>query len=249
MIWSMLISESVLMSPLSLIRMLVADDHPIIREGLCGVIRHHKSICVVGEAGDGQEAIDLYRIHLPDIVLMDLFMPRMNGLQATHAIMKEFPQARIIILSISDRDETVYQTMRAGAKAYLCKDTPIALFFQTVEAVFAGQTCLPMDLAAKLAGRLNFSNLTPREQEVLEHIVSGKSNREIGAVLFIGEGTVKSHVNKILDKLHVTDRTQAAVTALKRGLVLLDSTPEVAQESGVPSLDTTGRLGRNSLAE
>jgi two-component system NarL family response regulator len=225
MICAMLESESITMSPFPLIRMLVADENPIIRECLCGVIRQRERICVVGEAGDGQEALNLYRIHLPDIVLMDFFMPRMNGVRATHAIIKEFPHARIIILSISDGDESVYQAMRAGAKAYLRKDIPVPLFFQTVEAVFAGQTCLSMDLAAKLAGRLNFKPLTDREQEVLEHIIGGKSNSEIGALLFIAEGTVKSHVNKILDKLNVTDRTQAAITALKRGLVRLDPTP------------------------
>ena len=201
------------------IRIVVADDHPMTREGLCAVITRREDMSVVGEANNGQEAIDLYRIHLPDVVLMDLSMPQMDGLQATRALLAEFPHAGIIIFTASEGDETIYQALRAGARAYLLKEAPAALLLETIEAVAAGQTYLPGALAAKLAGRLHLRDLTDREQEVLEQIVAGKTNSEIGSVLLISEGTVKSHVNRILDKLGVNDRTQAALSALKRGLV------------------------------
>lgn len=210
------------MSQRPCIHVLVADDHPMTREGVCAVIARRLDMCVVAEAGDGCEAVDLYRMHLPDVVLMDLSMPKMDGLEATRALLKEFPAARIVIFSASDGDETIYQALRAGARAYLLKDSPTCVLLETIETVAAGQTYVPTEIAAKLAGRLHIRDLTSREQEVLEQIVAGKTNSEIGAMLFISEGTVKSHVNRILDKLHVNDRTQAAMTALRRGLVQID---------------------------
>ena len=201
------------------IRILVTEDHPITRAGLIAVISQHPRLCLVGEAHDGHEAVNLYRLHKPDIVLMDMRMPQMDGLEATRAICAEFPSARIVVFSISDGDETIYQAIKAGAKAYLLKDAPLPLLLETIEAVFAGQTILPGQIAAKLTGRLLLRDLSAQEHEILEHIVAGKSNREIGSALFISEGTVKSHVNTILHKLQVTDRTQAAVTALQRGIV------------------------------
>ena len=176
---------------------------------------------VVGGASNGREAVTLYRHYTPDVMLMDLSMPQMDGLQASRAIHAEFPGARIVIFSVSSGDEILYQAMRAGARAFLLKDAPASLLLETIEAVASEQTVLPGDLAAKLAARLHIRDLTSREQEVLEQIVAGKTNNEIGSLLFISEGTVKSHVNRILDKLHVHDRTQAALTAIKRGLVPL----------------------------
>lgn len=207
------------MSKRPTIRLIVVDDHPMMREGLCAAISRNVEVSVVGEARDGQEAIDLYRLHRPDVVLMDLSMPQMDGMAAARAIREEFPDAGIIIFSASSGDETVYQALRAGARAYLLKDASAEALLEAVEAVAAGQTYLPPELAMKLAGRLNARDLTQREQEVLEQIVAGKTNLEIATSLFISEGTVKSHVNRILDKLQVHDRTQAAMVALKRGLV------------------------------
>ncbi|MCW3054269.1 MAG: two component transcriptional regulator, LuxR family [Chthonomonadales bacterium] len=202
-----------------LIRIVIADDHPITRSGLSAVIAGRKDMCVVGEASNGCEAIHLYQQHRPDVVLMDMSMPDMDGLQATRAIREECSTARIIVFSIADGDETIYQAMKAGARGYLLKDVPAAVLLETIVAVADGQTVLPGEVAAKLAGRLHQRDLTHREQEILEHIVAGQSNSEIGSALFISEGTVKSHVNSLLEKLHVTDRTQAAVAALQRGLV------------------------------
>ena len=201
------------------VRILLVDDHPMTREGLCAVLSRIPENCIVAEGNNGLEAIDLYRLHQPDVVLMDLSMPQMDGLHATQAIVQEFPEAQIVIFSASDGDETIYRAMRAGARAYLLKDTSAAVLLETIAQVAAGQTYLPPDLAAKLAGRLHLRDLTLREQEVLEQIVAGRTNSEIGASLFISEGTVKSHVNRILDKLQAHDRTQAAMTAIRRGLV------------------------------
>jgi len=201
------------------VRILVVDDHPMTREGLCAVLARFPENRIVGEGNNGLEAIDLYRVHRPDVVLMDLSMPQLDGLQATRAIVKEFPDAQVVIFSASDGDDTIYQAMRAGARSYLLKETPAALLLETIAQVAAGHTYLPAALAAKLANRLHLRDLTVREQEVLEQIVAGRTNSEIGANLFISEGTVKSHVNRILDKLHAHDRTQAAMTAIRRGLV------------------------------
>jgi two-component system NarL family response regulator len=201
------------------VRVLVADDHPMTREGLCAVIARHASMCVVAEAANGREAIDLYRLHLPDVVLMDLFMPVMDGIAATQLLLCEFPKARVIMFSVSGGDESIYQSMRAGAHAYLLKETPVVTLLDAIELVSAGQTYITTDVAAKLASRLRIRDLTCREHEVLEQIVAGKTNSEIGAMLYISEGTVKSHVNRILEKLRVHDRTQAAITAVRRGLV------------------------------
>jgi len=202
-----------------LIRIVIADDHPMTRAGLSAVIAGRKDMCLVGEASNGCEAVHLCRQHRPDVVLMDMSMPQMDGLQATRAIRAECSTARIVVFSISDGDETIYQAMKAGVRGYLLKDTPTAAVLEAIMAVADGQTVLPSEVAAKLAGRLHQRDLTTREQEILEHIVAGQSNSEIGSALFISEGTVKSHVNSLLEKLHVTDRTQAAVAALQRGLV------------------------------
>jgi len=202
-----------------LIRIVIADDHPMMRAGLSAVIACQKDMYIVGEASNGCEAIHHYQLHRPDVVLMDMSMPDMDGLQATRAIREECSAARIVIFSIDEGDETIYQAMKAGVRGYLLKGAPAAVLLETIRAVADGQTVLPGEVAAKLAGRLHQRDLTNREQEILEHIVAGQSNSEIGSALFISEGTVKSHVNSLLDKLHVTDRTQAAVAAIQRGLV------------------------------
>ncbi len=203
------------------IRILIVDDHPIVREGIAALIERREDMTVVAEACDGNEAVTLFREHRPDVTLMDLRMPNMDGVTAIAAIRGGFPNARIIVLTTYDGDEDIYRGLRAGAKGYMLKDAPREELLDAIRAVHAGQTRIPTDVAAKLAERLNSPELTPREREVLNLIVEGRSNLEIGTILFITEGTVKAHVNSILTKLDVSDRTQAMGVALKRGIVHL----------------------------
>jgi len=176
---------------------------------------------VVAEGTNGRQAVELYRQHRPDVVLMDLRMPEVGGVEAITTIRREFPTARVIVLTTYDGDEDIYRSLQAGAQGYLLKD----MFFEELEdairTVHAGGRRIPGVVAERLAGRVGTSDLTGRELEVLREIVGGKSNKEIAAALDISEATVKSHVNNILSKLGVTDRTQAATTALQRGLVHL----------------------------
>jgi DNA-binding NarL/FixJ family response regulator len=206
----------------SLIRVLTADDHPIVRDGLNAVINDQPDMEVVAEAANGKEAVELARQHRPDVMLIDLRMPQMNGLEAVHTIRTEWPQARIIILTTYDGDEDIYRALQAGAQAYLLKGMPRTELLDTIRAIHAGHKRLPPEVAAKLAERISASELTDRELDVLKLIVAGNSNREIGGRLSITEGTVKAHVNNILGKLGVHDRTQAVTEAVRRGIVHLD---------------------------
>ncbi len=201
---------------------MVTDDHALVRAGVVGTLDLYDEIEVVAQAKNGREAVELFRKFRPDITLMDLNMPEMGGVEAVQTIRKEFPHARIIILTTYDGDEDIYRGLSAGAKAYLLKEGSVEQLVETIQAVHRGQTRIPEEVAAKLAARMMHPELTAREKEVLEHIVSGKSNQEIGNTLFITEATVKAHVNRILDKLDVSDRTQAVTAALRRGLVHLD---------------------------
>ena len=210
------------MSPLSKIRVLIADDHPVVRTGLVLMLQYESDMEVVAEAKNGREAVELYRRLRPDVTLMDLRMPEMDGVEAITAIRSEFPSARIILLTTYDLDEAIYQGLRAGAQAYILKDTPCDEIFETVRVVHAGRRRISLEVGTKLAERAGFPELTERELEVLRLMVQGKNNHEIGAALFITEGTVKFHVNHILNKLDVNDRTQAVIAALKRGLASLD---------------------------
>lgn len=204
------------------IRCLIVDDHPIVREGMAATIELDDDMTVVAQGKNGREAVELYRQHRPDITLMDLNMPEMGGVAAIDAIRSEFPQARIIILTTYDGDEDIYRGLKAGAKAYLLKEGSLNDLMDTIRAVHRGLTRIPPEVAAKLAARMTIPELTAREKEVLELIVKGNSNQEIGNALFITEATVKAHVNSILSKLDVSDRTQAVTVALKRGLVHLE---------------------------
>ena len=211
------------MSKEGAIRILIADDHPVVREGLAAMIERRPDMTVVAEAATGREAVAAYRAAQPDVVLMDLRMPDMTGVEAIGAIRGEFPGARIIVLTTYDGDEDIYRGLQAGARAYLLKDAPRDELLDAIRAVHAGQTRIPPAVAARLAERvLAGPELTARELEVLQGIVAGRSNKEIGAALGISEGTVKAHVNNILGKLGVADRTQAVTTALQRGIVHLD---------------------------
>jgi DNA-binding NarL/FixJ family response regulator len=201
------------------IRLLVVDDHLVVRMGLRSMIDSQPDMTVVAEAANGNEAVQLYQEHRPDIVLLDLRMPQLNGVEATLAIREQFPQALIIVLTTYDGDENIYRALRAGAHGYLLKDIPAEEFLQAVRAVHHGDYCIPPDIAARLAQRMTHDELSTRETEVLKLIVEGMSNKEIAANLAITESTVKNHVNSILTKLRVKDRTQAATTALRRGIV------------------------------
>jgi DNA-binding NarL/FixJ family response regulator len=205
----------------SKIRIMVIDDQAVVRQGFVALINTVADMEVIAEGINGQQAIDLYRQHKPDVTLIDLRMPVVGGVEAIVTIRREFPEARLIVLTTYDGDEDIYRSLQAGAKGYLLKD----MFFEELETairtVHAGSRRIPAAIAERLAERMAGSNLTARELEVLELIVRGQSNKEIGASLKISEATVKSHVNSLLSKLGVTDRTQAATTALQRGLVHL----------------------------
>jgi two-component system NarL family response regulator len=177
---------------------------------------------VVAEAANGRQALEFFRQHRPDVTLMDLRMPEMDGIEAITAIRKEFPDSRFIVLTTFDGDEDIYRALQAGARSYLLKDMLQDGLIEAIRAVHAGQRRIPAQVANRLAERMDRTELTSRELEVLRLIVEGKSNKEIAAQLSIAEGTVKIHINNILSKLGVTDRTQAATFALKRGIIHLD---------------------------
>jgi two-component system NarL family response regulator len=209
------------MSQSTAIRVLIVDDHSIVRQGLAAMIENEPDMTVVGQAGNGQEAIDQYRQLKPDVTLMDLQMPQMSGADATLAICAEFDHARMIVLTTYDGDEDIYRALRAGAKGYLLKDAEPDALLNAIHIVHSGQQYIPPEVAAKLVQRMNIPELSNREQEVVRQMVRGLSNHDIGVALNITESTVKFHINRILSKLGVSDRTQAVITALKRGLAKL----------------------------
>ena len=213
------------MSSTQPIRILLADDHPPLRKGLALILDNEDDMTVIAEAGNGQETVALYRQYQPDVALVDLQMPELSGVEAISTIRSEFPNARLIILTTYDGDEDIYQGLRAGAMAYLLKDTDCDEIIATIRSVYAGQQRLSSTVGVKLFERMSTSELTGREQQVLQLLAVGKSNQEIGTELGITASTVKFHINHILSKLDVSDRTQAVVKALRRGLVhLIDQT-------------------------
>jgi two-component system NarL family response regulator len=201
------------------ITLLIVDDHPIVRTGLAALLERQEDMAVVAEAGDGEEAVDLYRRLRPDLVLMDLRLPRVSGVEATARICAEFREARVLVLTTYDGDEDIFRALEAGARGYLLKDLAREELLEAIRAVHRGQRRVSPRAAGHLAERVPRSELTPRELAVLRLIVEGKSNKEIGMALGIAEGTVKVHVTNVLGKLGVSDRTQAATSALERGIV------------------------------
>ena len=199
------------------------DDHPVVREGMAAIIGTQDDMTVVAEAGDGQSALDSYRKHSPDVVVMDLRMPVLGGVEATAQIRKEFPSARIIVMTTYEGDEDIHRALTAGAQAYLLKDTVRKDLLHTIREVLGGRRCISPKMAAQMAEHTPHVALSPRELEVLKLIAEGLRNKEIGSRLNIAEDTVKIHIKNIFTKLNVIDRTQAVVTAMQRGIIHLDN--------------------------
>jgi DNA-binding NarL/FixJ family response regulator len=211
------------MSDFPSIRILVAEDHILVRDGLVGILNHQSDMTVVAEADNGEQAVALYWQHQPDVTLMDLRMPKLEGATAIAQIRAGFPEARIIVLTTYDGDADIYRGLEAGASGYLLKDATSQELLSAVRAVHQGQRQIAPRVALKLAERFDGSeNLTERELTVLQLLAQGNNNQNIGIALGISQGTVKFHVTHILHKLGVSDRTQAVIAAFKRGLVRLE---------------------------
>ncbi|MFQ4145859.1 response regulator transcription factor [Chlorogloeopsis sp. ULAP02] len=209
------------MNQSNLIRILIADDHPVVRQGLMAIIESEQDMSIIGQAHNGREVLEAFRQLQPDVTLMDLRMPEIGGVEAIFAIKTEFENARIIVLTSYDGDEDIYRGLQAGAKGYLLKEAEPDELLEAIRVVYNGQKYIPPIVGAKLLERMGAPQLSQRELQVLQLMANGKSNQEIGITLSIAEGTVKFHVNNILGKLGVSDRTQAVIMAFKRGIVSL----------------------------
>jgi len=207
------------------IRVLCVDDHPIMRKGIAAIIEGQDGVVSVGEAADGKSAIEQYRTLRPDVVVMDLRMPGLGGVEATTQIRREFPTARIIILTTYEGDEDIHRALAAGAQGYLLKHTVSKELLDSIREVYSGRRHITPAMAARLAEHTPRVGLTSRELEVVHLIATGLRNKEIGAKLDITEGTVKIHIKNIFGKLEVIDRTQAVVSASQRGFIQLGGAP------------------------
>src|SRR6476660_7608520 len=203
------------------IKVLISDVHSVVREGLVSLIQRKPDMTVIGEAKDGREAVDLWKQHRPDVTLLDLRMPELDGVGAIKEIRASDENARIIVLTSFDGDEDIYRAIQAGAKGYLLKDVPREALMDCIRRVHAGETSVPVHLVAKLVDRVSGETLSRREIEVLKLMAQGKSNKEIASALFISEGTVKSHGKAIFAKMNVVSRTEAVADATRRGLIRL----------------------------
>jgi DNA-binding NarL/FixJ family response regulator len=208
-----------LMSDQSRIRVLSVDDHPLMREGIAAIVNSQPDMTIVAQAATGSEAAEMYRLHLPDVTLMDLRLPDMSGIDALVRIRAEFTGARVIMLTTFEGDVEIQRALKAGARGYLLKSTPPKDLVETIRRVHAGQKSIPSHIAAHLAEHLGDEALTEREVEVLRHIAEGNRNRDIAEKLFISEETVKVHVKHIMEKLGASDRTQAVAIAVRRGII------------------------------
>ena len=206
----------------NVIRVMLVDDHSAFRKGMAALIESEPDLQVVAETDDGRLALEVYRQHRPDVVLMDLRLPGMSGVEATLAIRREFPDARVIVLTTFDTDEDIFRAIQSGAKSYLLKDTPDAELAAAIRGVHAGKQILSDKLAQRLAERQQRPELTQREMDVLQMLIKGRSNKEIGSALFLCEDTVKAHFKTLFAKLKVQDRTEAAIHAIRHGIVHLE---------------------------
>ena len=203
------------------IRILSVDDHPLLREGLAAVINNQPDMVLVAAACNAQEALQQFRKHLPDVTLMDLRLPDKSGIDAMIAVRKEFPEARVIILTTFEGDVEIQRALEAGARGYMLKSMPPKELVEVIRQVHAGKKRIPPQLAAQLAEHLSDEDLTPREIEVLSQIAGGNRNRDIAEKLFITEETVKVHIKHIMEKLGASDRTQAVAIGVRRGIIEL----------------------------
>lgn len=206
----------------SLIRVLTVDDHPLLRKGIAALVNAEADLKLVAEASNGKEAIEAFRSHHPDVTLMDLQMPEVDGLEAINAIRRSFPEARIIVLTTYSGDVQILRALKAGAKAYILKSHMHKELLDAIRAVHAGQKLVPPEIAKELANHATDDPLSVREIEVLRLIAAGNSNKQIADRLLIGEGTVKTHVSNVLSKLGANDRAHAVTIGLKRGIIELD---------------------------
>jgi two-component system, NarL family, response regulator len=204
-------------------RILIADEHPIVREGLAALINRRSDMIVIGEASSGREAVDKFVAQSPDLVLLELKLPLMDGIETVKSICAKNPAARLVVFTTHVGEEDIYLTLRAGAFGYLLKSTSLAELIECILAVAQGKRWIPPSVAAQLGKRVQNRGLTSRETQVMRALATGKSNKEIGSALDISESTVKVHVTHILEKLNVTGRTEAINVALKRGLVHMDA--------------------------
>jgi two-component system NarL family response regulator len=209
------------MNKQNVIRLLLVDDHFVVRRGLITILSLENDFSVVGEAEDGRQALEVYRQHTPDVVLMDVRMPGLNGLDAIETIRREFPGAKIIVLTTYDNDEDIHRALKAGARGYLLKNVPGEELVQAIRTVHAGDRWVPPRIAARLVEWVSGEVLTARELEVLRLLFSGLSNKEIAAALAISDNTIKYHLKSIFGKLGARDRTEAVTLALQRGILNL----------------------------
>lgn len=220
------------------IKVLIADDHRVVREGLAAILKTKENIVVVGEAQDGQEAVEKARSLLPDVVLMDVSMPRMTGVEATRQLKREFPHMGIIALTMYDEQQYIFDLVRAGATGYLLKDTDSVQIVAAIRAVYRGESLIHPSVASKILAEFSLMSqkkgkktgwmehdLSEREITVLKLVAEGKTNKEIANALDLSEKTVKNHVRNIFHKLQVYDRTQAAILAIRKGLIELEPKP------------------------
>ena len=208
-------------SPPNLIRILTVDDHPLLRKGIAALVNGEPDLKLVAEASNGNEAIDAFRSHRPDVTLMDLQMPEVDGIDAIDRIRREFPEARIIVLTTYSGDTQVLRALKAGARGYILKGHVHKELLDAIRAVHAGQKRIPPEIAAQLADHATDDALTEREIDVLRLVAAGNANKRIADQLSIGEATVKSHISNILSKLRANDRSHAVTIGLKRGIIEL----------------------------
>jgi DNA-binding NarL/FixJ family response regulator len=204
------------------IKVLAVDDHPLVRKGIASILANETDMHLVGEAGNGREAVDLFRQHHPDVVLMDLRMPDMDGVQATQAIRKDYPEARIIALTSYDGDQDIYRALEAGVRGYMLKEMVHSDVLRAIRTVHSGKRLMPQEVAERLSEYFPQVALTPREVEVLGHVARGLANKEIADKLGTASGTIKMHIQNILEKLGAADRTHAVTIAIQRGILHLE---------------------------